>query len=170
MGSKFIPSKGKTKKKEPLTWLSFIGDVDNKPSKEEKEYNKKMELKKKELRNIPVEGITFRDVYTLPLRLNEYSGWVYDSEGHFLFQFDGEVDEERIVNILNGIAEDKGIRNNLKYDDGEIYVESEGNWELLITIRGWGGLTGIGGYDLDEERAVRIQDTLGQWIIKTLNK
>ena len=40
----------------------------------------------------------------------------------------------------------------------------------VIDIRGWGNLTGTGGYNLSEESAMIVQDTLAEYIIQRLNK
>ena len=36
-------------------------------------------------------------------------------------------------------------------------------------MRGWGMLTGVGGYNLDAEYAAKIQDEFMEYCIKTLN-
>jgi len=40
----------------------------------------------------------------------------------------------------------------------------------FILIRGWGNLTGIGGYNFDSEKASKIQDDFRDWIIYKLTK
>jgi len=39
-----------------------------------------------------------------------------------------------------------------------------------ILIRGWGGLTGIGGLNLSTLEAAHVQDTFAEYIVKQLNR
>ena len=39
----------------------------------------------------------------------------------------------------------------------------------ILLIRGWGMLTGVGGYNLDPNVAAQIQDDFAEFILKQLN-
>jgi len=39
-----------------------------------------------------------------------------------------------------------------------------------MLIRGWGYLIGTGGLNLSAEKAAKIQDDFGNWIVETLSK
>lgn len=104
--------------------------------------------------------------YKLPFRLAKYGCWVYDAGNNFIFQIEGGA-QERIIEALNS---EKGISNK-----AQLSIDTEDPGMILnfgdpfITIRGWGHLTGIGGYNLPPEEAAKIQDDLRDWIIWKLN-
>lgn len=168
MSSKYIPNKSK-QNTNSYVWSNYPTPAE-KPNKEELEERKRHDEKKQQLNNKTVEEITFRDIYSFPFKGSRHS-WVYDSESNFIFQFqfDNDDTENKILKILNGeITEYK--RQFLKHEQGMIYVLDEGQWKELILIRGWGNLTGVGGYNLPPEKAVKIQDTLAEFIIEKLGK
>ena len=122
--------------------------------------------------------MTYKDIYQLPLHKLKYGSWVYDEKGNFVFQFERQYDEkgdyaegwlefeDKIINKLNGdklitFDEDfKSEKNDICIYYKEIHV---------ITIRGWGNLTGTGAHNLPVEDATNIQDTFRDFIIETLN-
>ena len=122
---------------------------------------------------------TFKDIYKFPLRNNELCGWVYDSADNFVFQFeprfnnkgdfqDGWQDfETQVLDALNGKQPMKGGQP-YHFKEGEIFRANDN--KAVITIRGWGNLTGIGAHNLPAEDAANIQDTFGNFIVETLNK
>ena len=73
-------------------------------------------------------------------------------------------DKQKIVRILNGSDEKVKTLSNYSYKNGTIFV----NELALIWIRGWGHLTGRGGFRLKEEQAIEIQDGFANFIISTL--
>lgn len=71
---------------------------------------------------------------------------------------------ERTCQILNG--ESKSIGNpNISYSDGDIYNGAN----LLMVIRGFGHLTGIGGLNMSVENALKIQDEFGKYVCSLLS-
>lgn len=124
---------------------------------------------------------TYKDIYVFPLHKTKYSSQVYDAKGNFVFQFepkfvngeylDGWEDfESEVIDCLNGSL-------SMNYDgvfilkDGEIFAQKTDNKNVvhIITIRGWGNLTGIGAHHLHEDEAANIQDTFAEFIINKLN-
>lgn len=118
----------------------------------------------------------YKDIYQLPLHKPKYGSWVYDEKSNFVFQFERQYDEkgdyeegwlefeDKIINKLNG---DKLIAfdEDFKSEQNDIYYK-----EIhVITIRGWGNLTGTGAHNLPVEDAANIQDTFRDFIIETLN-
>lgn len=110
----------------------------------------------------------WKDVYKLPFKLDSYGQHVFDSRNNLVFEFD-----EYIANpstLLKAINDEKVIEQkaNLTYNEKDqcIYVDNE----PVISIRGYGYLTGIGGLKLSHENAAHIQDTLAEYIIEQLNK
>ncbi len=69
---------------------------------------------------------------------------------------------------LNNSAEKTIANKIIKISHSPIEILKNG--ELYITIRGWGNLTGIGGYNLSEEQASKIQDDFRDWIIYKISK
>lgn len=146
-------------------WYSMGTSVyDREEKKRRNDYNKKMESEKLRIESIPLEQLSFKDIYTEPfidlMRMNRvYSG------NNFIFQFlaGSEDTKNNCLKILNGELTEYN-RHNVIYSNGEVVVD--GN--TFILIRGWGNLTGTGGYNLDEEYARKIQDTLGEFIVEKL--
>lgn len=111
----------------------------------------------------------WNDVYSLPFRLDETCYWVYDSKGNFIFQFEKVIPSEmrNTLAVLNKERETINKTASLKYENGEVLITPI--QKPIITIRGWGYLTGIGGLNLSEEQALNIQDSLGKYIVERLN-
>ena len=118
--------------------------------------------------------------YTRPFHKAKYSEWVYDAKGNFVFQFEGDYDEkdnykegyrELTENIIFSLKDvdhkplenfELELKNNI-----ELYKDDK----LFITIRGWGGLTGVGGHNFSSEKAVKIQDDFVKYFMyKVCNK
>ena len=123
------------------------------------------------------------EFYKQPFKLSKISGWVYDAKGNFTFQFDEEKEFDEKGNYLPGVRELREIvifsLNALDFDpipglslsvNPTDPIEILNHGSLFITIRGWGNLTGIGGYNFDEEKASKIQDNFRDWLIFKLCK
>lgn len=71
-------------------------------------------------------------------------------------------------------------RNHIKLkrsfiSGGVVYCRIEegpnaGQEVKLFRMRGWGMLTGVGGYHLSEDKAAEIQDTFADYCVEMLNK
>ena len=107
--------------------------------------------------------------YKRPFKLDEYgTSWVYDAKGNFVFQFEkGAEHKEEVIFSLNAL--DKEPIKELNLSVGTDPVEIRNNAGEFITIRGWGGLTGVGGYGFSAEKASKIQDEFRDWIIYKLS-
>lgn len=191
MGSKFIPKKNKpqinnyrSKLIPGETWSNYIDNSSPEDAKkfkeaeaiekaEQKAHVKHLSDTKKRIESMDLDKVTFTDLYELPFRKNKVIDWVYDKNGNFCFQFENvsKDDVERIISYLNGEANSSIVlKKDVKYKDGEIFVKNEfEKWIHIITIRGWGNLTGIGAYNLDGKYAAKIQDTLGEWLTKQIS-
>lgn len=125
---------------------------------------------------------TYKDIYVFPLKPANGGGWVFDQNGNFVFQFEAQFEggnyakgwkefEDKVLDCLNG-------KNHLKlttesyfiHKEGQIFIKQEDNNKLIITIRGWGNLTGIGSHNLSGEEAANIQDTFAEFIVNKLNE
>lgn len=124
----------------------------------------------------------FKKVYKLPLSKYRGTDKVFHANGHMAFDFlrrykgddedivhVAEESQNKIISILNG-DNDQKIEHPLKYEDGYISICKEDKWFKIMLIRGWGYLIGTGGLNLSADKAAKIQDDFGNWIVKTLNK
>lgn len=98
--------------------------------------------------------ISWKDVYKLPL---EYDGYTYcwSKNGTMSIMFSRDVsekDRKRIVDSINGKSSSKidGLTSN----GPDFYQDNQ----YLFCVRGWGYLTGIGGLNLPEKKAIKLQD------------
>lgn len=149
-------------------WFSFgITQKDREEDALIKKESKKLKAEKQRIESIPLEDLSFKDLYKFPFHQAKYGNWVYDVDSNFIFQFqfNGKETQEKLIKILNGEIEDYK-RQNVTSESGLISIDEK----PFILIRGWGSLTGIGGYNLDGEYAAKIQDTLEEYIVEKLSK
>lgn len=123
--------------------------------------------------------ITYKTAYKFPLQWDEGSSKVFTKDYTMAFDFPfmrgmfGDREElilsneqqKEIVSIING--EKKGnIVGDVEYvkDDAVVTVDKK----ILLVIRGWGYLTGVGGLNIPPEKAAPIQDEFGEYIVKKL--
>lgn len=174
MSSKFIPKSRISNKANPVfnyvnddTWYSFATPDNSKEKEETRLWKEKQDAEKNRIESIPLEDLSFRDLYKFPFHQAKYGNWVYDANSNFIFQFEfkGEDTRKKVIDILNGdLLEYK--RQEVEHKDGMIYVDGI----EFILIRGWGNLTGVGAYNLDGEWAGKIQDSLAEYIVEKLGK
>jgi len=106
--------------------------------------------------------------YTRPFHQSVYGGWVYDARNNFVFQFENGVSKElqqEVIFSLNALDSEPIEGLNLSFLDA---IEILNDGQKFICIRGWGKLTGIGGYNFHVEKASKIQDDFRDWIIYKL--
>lgn len=110
----------------------------------------------------------WKDIYKLPLHLDDTIGWVWDSNDNFVFQFTIDDIElcKKVIGLLNSEAYTIKDSTSFVYEDGYIIDEKRNN---LILIRGWGNLTGTDTHNLSEDEAILVQDTFGNHITNKLN-
>lgn len=80
--------------------------------------------------------------------------------------------KQRHLDKINGL-ESSVPKEGVTYihDEGRIIAKLEDGKECKIAlIRGWGMLTGPGGYHLPQEKAVKIQDAFADYCVEMLNK
>lgn len=120
---------------------------------------------------------TYKDIYKFPLHKDKHGSWVRDSRSNFVFQFEprfskGDFAEgwkELESKALDAINDRCFFDKEVYLNEGSIFLKDD-NSEPIITIRGWGNLTGIGGHNLPAEEAANIQDTFASYIVTQLNK
>ena len=118
--------------------------------------------------------MTFKEVYKLPLKVDEYCPlitWTANKQRAFDWCVDVNSEKQQeLIDIINGT---KQYQFKYKFYREDSYIFSENpvfNNEPVLSIRGWGYLTGIGGLHLSSEEASKIQDDFGDYIVKQLNK
>lgn len=115
-------------------------------------------------------SLTWREVYQLPFRIdNDIYMYSKNNIKTCLFNLNLNIDKQNMINsIVNKLNGDSGIKFDSKFTlRNNIYFHYNG--KFAFSIRGWGKLTGIGGYHLPACDAGRIQDEFAKWILDTLN-
>lgn len=113
----------------------------------------------------------FKNYYKLPLQINE---WGIDAKtADFRKAFDWLLDikletKQRIIAQIND-PQPNGLKLKGKFSYDKDMVILYDN-KPIILIRGWGMLTGIGGYNLPLNEAAKIQDAFATYIVECLNK
>jgi hypothetical protein len=120
--------------------------------------------------------MSFKDYYKFPLFKEEEYQNVYTSDGNHAFEFPyiedsaffiiTDSDQQLITNVINGCDKLSHFYvGHFEYKNGDILLDGR----IIITVRGWGMLTGIGAYNLSAKLASKIQDEFGQYITDKLN-
>lgn len=121
----------------------------------------------------------FKKYYKFPLKMwKDFSVKVFTQENNMAFDWLLPWDEE--YNVLKQRHLDKinGLPSNVPkmgvtyyHKDGKIIAKIDGRDDIPIAlIRGWGMLTGPGGYHLLEDKAAEIQDAFAEYCVNMLNK
>ena len=121
----------------------------------------------------------FKKYYKFPLKMREdWTGTVFTQENNMAFDwlipYDEEYDaiKQRHLDKINGLESDVP-KDGVTYvhDEGRIIAKLDDGTECKIAlIRGWGMLTGPGGYHLPEDKAAEIQDAFADYCVEMLNK
>lgn len=167
MPSNFIKNSRIVNQPSTYEWSSMSTTVYDRTEKRlHKEYDRKMKSEKARIEAIPLEELSFKDIYTEPFIDLMGMGRIYSGDD-FAFQFlaGGEETKQKCLQILNGEVKEYK-RQNITHKNGEISVDGH----PFILVRGWGNLVGTGGYNLDGRWAARIQDSLEEYIVEKLTK
>lgn len=175
MSSKFIknsrvnnsPKSFDTPTPKENVWYSMASPKEDKAEKEEmEEYRQRMKSEKARIEAIPLEELSFKDIYTEPFEDMMGMGRIYSGDD-FAFQFlaGGEETKQKCLQILNGEVKEYK-RQNITHKNGEISVDGH----PFILVRGFGNLCGGGAYNLSVEYASKIQDSLEEYIVEKLTK
>ena len=121
----------------------------------------------------------FKKYYKFPLKMwRDFSMKVFTQENNMAFDWllpwGEEYDnlKQRHLDKINGLESDvpKGGVTYV-HEEGHIIAKFEDGKESKIAlIRGWGMLTGPGGYHLPEDKAAEIQDAFAEYCVEMLNK
>lgn len=125
----------------------------------------------------------FSKYYKFPLKMWEgTTGKVFTDDNNMAFdwllpygkQYNGI--KQRLLDRINGYDYTTWATKKTFYenDNGHIVCrveegENAGNEIKILLVRGWGMLTGVGGYNLDLIVASQIQDDFTKFILNQLN-
>lgn len=112
---------------------------------------------------------SYKDIYNLPLILDEGTNRVYDGDNNFVFQFivQDEPEQHFLLDVINDKNKIISSQSYFYHSKGQIFNCYD---NAIILIRGWGNLTGIGAHNFPETEAANIQDTFAEFIVERLNK
>lgn len=115
----------------------------------------------------------FEKYYQAPFWADSYEMYAFSKDNKMSFNFlegcDGKnakLKPKDIIDILNSKKE--STETGFFYDKESQMIKNITGGRFLL-IRGWGMLTGIGGYNLPAEKAAKIQDEFAEWIVSRLN-
>lgn len=121
----------------------------------------------------------FKEYFKFPLKMWEHMEIkVFTSDNKMAFDWTINATKEvkqKILDVINGDRPAmQATPKEFRYDNGYIYCkflsgENEGKEIKVFLIRGWGMLTGVGGYNLDADVAAKIQDDFANYCVKKLN-
>jgi hypothetical protein len=123
-----------------------------------------------------VRVMIWKEYFKLPFQL--LGSKVLDVNAHMVFDFmQPWLDKSETVLVLSKSDQQRVVDciNNDYILKKECTFSFEGI-DLFLNdlqfgrIRGWGYLTGVGGCKLDSDKAVEIQNSLGEYIISKLNE
>ncbi len=116
----------------------------------------------------------FRNYFKFPLKMWEnFTIKVFTDDNKMAFDWlinASDETKQKTIDKING--ENIKFKSNVsfRHEAGIIYMTTENGTEYkLCRIRGWGMLTGTGGYHLDPEYAATIQDAFAEYCVKMLN-
>jgi hypothetical protein len=109
----------------------------------------------------------WKQVYELPLSYDDYVyAWSKNNVMSLMFAFGMLTRDERkkCIEAINGKSDFK--IENLTLDGCDFLK----NGEYIFCVRGWGNLTGIGGCNLNNIDALKIQEGFINHVFKALAK
>lgn len=117
--------------------------------------------------------------YKFPLHLDDCMSYVFDSDERMpmMYAMIGRGinfnEKTRLIpsKLISGNSNKSPKGKFVKGDLGEIDYICEDSKVIkgIFLIRGWGKLTGVGGYRLDSSKAAEIQDEFREYFINLLN-
>lgn len=119
----------------------------------------------------------FKEYYKFPLKMWEFMDIkVFTDDNKMAFDWLVNIPrdtKQKLIDRINGVnTEPYKTKKTFYQKDGIVYckIEDKDQEIKLFRIRGWGMLTGIGGYNLPADKAAEIQDTFTNYCVETLNK
>lgn len=138
---------------------------------------------KEEVEEKTVLSEEFKEYYKFPLKMwNDFAVKVFTNDNCMAFDWllpgNEKYDQVKVklLDALNGGDVKFQVRKHFSYnrENGRIRVrimegEHAGAEQNVCLIRGWGMLTGVGGYNLDADKAAEIQDSFAEYCVNVWN-
>jgi hypothetical protein len=122
----------------------------------------------------------FKEYFKFPLKMwTDFGIKVFTADDRMAFDWLVNIPmdvKQAFLGIINGERETNYTIKKRFYhkNDGIVYCEflegeNAGKEYKFFRIRGWGMLTGTGGYNLDAETAAQVQDDFMEYCVNQLN-
>ena len=120
----------------------------------------------------------FKNYFKFPLKMwEDFDIKVFTKDNKMAFDWVINLPREvkdKFVAKINGETLVMKVKKEFWHENGVVFCKMlEGEHKdtvyKLFRIRGWGMLTGIGGYNLDVETAAKIQNDFTEYCVKMLN-
>ena len=109
----------------------------------------------------------FKNYFKFPLK--DLAGiYIMTADGQTAFNWCCELSEEtrqEIIDKINGTLNKKSEKEWTIKNNDKIYYDDK----LVLLVRGWGMLTGIGGCGFDEKTALNLQNDFIKYVVEQLN-
>ena len=119
----------------------------------------------------------FKQYYKFPLKMWEFMDIkVFTDDNKMAFDWLVNIPrdiKQKLVDRINGVnTEPYKTKKTFYLKDSIVYcqIENKDQEIKLFRIRGWGMLTGVGGYNLSADKAAEIQDTFTNYCVEMLNE
>lgn len=119
----------------------------------------------------------FKEYYKFPLKMWEFMDIkVFTDDNKMAFDWLINIPrdtKQKLIDRINGVnTEPYKTKKTFYQKDGIVYcqIEDKDQEIKLFRIRGWGMLTGVGGYNLPADKAAKIQDTFANYCVEMLNE
>ena len=121
----------------------------------------------------------FKNYFKFPLKMwEDFDIRVFTNDNKMAFDWLINIPREaknKIVAKINGETLIMSVKKEFWYENGIVFCkilegEQKNTVYQLFLVRGWGMLTGVGGYNLPPEEAAKIQDDFANYCVTILNK
>lgn len=119
----------------------------------------------------------FKQYYKFPLKMWEFMEIkVFTDDNKMAFDWLTNIPrdvKQKLIDRINGVNTEPYKTKKVFYqNDGIVYcrIENKEQEVKLFRIRGWGMLTGVGGYNLSADKAAEIQDIFTNYCVEMLNE
>ena len=119
----------------------------------------------------------FKNYYKFPLKMwDDFTVKVFTEDNNMAFDWTLPTSKgydnikQQLLNRINGLECTLPEIPGHYLDGINIMMNTPNGAKRIAVVRGWGMLTGTGGYNLDANKAAEIQDAFAQYIVDMLNK
>lgn len=114
-----------------------------------------------------------QQAYPTPMVVDDFDIYVFGGEDKNRMVFNVITSDKELQDVIRqALLKYNGVEQSITFDK-DFYVNglyvAYGNQNLL-RVRGWGYLIGIGGLHLDEDTAIKVQDTFLKQFVEKVNK